>query len=659
MSTLKEFLFELSEELRFLPPKQVNEVLRHYRDKVNVEVDYGTPEEKVIATLKTPKEIAEDIYKMHGVNYLEKRKKHVAFKETCLALVYSIVLLLSIVSFIVLSIFIIKILINMFNLIIHCFSANQIIDKIISSLCVFSYFVVMMIFYIFIVDLFLIIFSTFIKNILHCFDKTRNKHYPILNFTINGWLNVKTEKPKILIKTFGITIGAFVFLGICSYFTKGYIYRSIKNINANSTEISEKFQNDNCENIEINGLNAYVVIDIDDSLLTPKIIMETEFSNSYTITVDATSKTTIINIKDSKTYDLIGILKAPTTVLKITLPKNKIIENLNLNVKYGKVITDGIDNIENLKIDTIAANISLNNSKFTNLDLSAETNDIVVKDNSIVNSNINSQSGSVTCVDTSFEQLIHNNGSSKVQMINCLISNYTLKNQSGTIYLERLNGKNINVTSRTSLNEYYDLYYDDGIFEINSTGSLKLTRAIFKTKLSVKSENSSHQVLSYVTSPIIDLNATTGQIILEKINAKYSLKQIESFDEDYQKYIQQFNNAIDDLNALVNLKVKSIRANVSFSDSMIDILTYEITSASTAIENIKSTKSDITLKDTGAKINEFYGSTINLILSSSSYNSMTSVEFYNKKESNMKVSLTKDGMSELLYENIEINKDDN
>ena len=27
----------------------------------------------------------------------------------------------------------------------------------------------------------------------------------------------------------------------------------------------------------------------------------------------------------------------------------------------------------------------------------------------------------------------------------------------------------------------------------------------------------------------------------------------------------------------------------------------------------------------------------------------------NKKESNMKVSLTKDGMSELLYENIEIN----
>ena len=191
-----------------------------------------------------------------------------------------------------------------------------------------------------------------------------------------------------------------------------------------------------------------------------------------------------------------------------------------------------------------------------------------MKDNSIVNSNINSQSGSVTCVDTSFEQLIHNNGSSKVQMINCLISNYTLKNQSGTIYLERLNGKNINVTSRTSLNEYYDLYYDDGTFEINSTGSLKLTRAIFKIKLSVKSENSSHQVLSYATSPIIDLNATTGQIILEKINAKYSLKQIESFDEDYQKYIQEFNNAIDDLNALVNLKVKSKRANVSFSDSI-------------------------------------------------------------------------------------------
>lgn len=659
MSTLKEFLFELSEELRFLPPKQVNEVLRHYRDKVNVEVDYGTPEEKVIASLKSPKEIAEDIYKMHGVDYLEKRKKHVAFKETCLALIYSLVLLLSIVSFIVLSIFIIKILINMFSLIIHCFSVGGVLDKIISSLCVFSYFIVMIIFYIFIIDLFLIIFSTFIKNILRCFDKTRNKHFPILNFTINGWLNVKTEKPKILIKTFAITIGVFVFLGICSYFTKGYIYRSMRNINAESVEISEEFQNNNYENIKITGSNAYVVLDTDDTLASPKVVIETEFSNTYTISFDEVSKTNIINIKSKKTYDLIGILNAPTTVVKITFPKDKSVTQIDLDVKYGKIIMDGIKNIETVKINTITANISLNNNIIKNLDISTETNDTVMKDNSVTNININSQSGSVTCADSSFEKLEHNNGSSKVQMINCLIDDYTLKNQSGTIYLERLTGKNINCNTKTSVNEYYDLFFDEGIFEVNSTGSLKLTRAVFKTKLYVKSENSSHQVLSYVTSPIMDLNATTGQIILEKVNAKYSLKQIESFDTDYQKYIEQFNNEIDNLAALVNLNIKSIKANVSFSDANIDTFKYEITSASTAIENIKATKSDMTIKDTGAKINEFYGSTLNLILSSSSYNSMTSVEFYNKKESEMRVSLTKDGMSELLYENIEINKGDN
>ena len=65
--TKKEFLEALVEELRYLPAKQVNEVLKHYRDKIDVEIDYGTPEEKVIENMKTPKEIAENIYKMHGV----------------------------------------------------------------------------------------------------------------------------------------------------------------------------------------------------------------------------------------------------------------------------------------------------------------------------------------------------------------------------------------------------------------------------------------------------------------------------------------------------------------------------------------------------------------------------------------------------------------
>ena len=59
LSTLKEFLYELSEELRFLPAKQVNEILKHYRDKVNVEVDYGADEEKVIS--ETTEDIQENL----------------------------------------------------------------------------------------------------------------------------------------------------------------------------------------------------------------------------------------------------------------------------------------------------------------------------------------------------------------------------------------------------------------------------------------------------------------------------------------------------------------------------------------------------------------------------------------------------------------------
>ena len=54
MNSPKEFLEALAEELRFLPAKEVNEILKHYKDRINVEIDYGTPLEKIFENLKTP-----------------------------------------------------------------------------------------------------------------------------------------------------------------------------------------------------------------------------------------------------------------------------------------------------------------------------------------------------------------------------------------------------------------------------------------------------------------------------------------------------------------------------------------------------------------------------------------------------------------------------
>ena len=65
----REFLTQLAEELKYLKPKDQNEVIKFYQQKINTAIDYGEKEEKVIASFPSPKAIAEDIYKTKGVAY--------------------------------------------------------------------------------------------------------------------------------------------------------------------------------------------------------------------------------------------------------------------------------------------------------------------------------------------------------------------------------------------------------------------------------------------------------------------------------------------------------------------------------------------------------------------------------------------------------------
>ena len=41
MGKLEEFLLELETELQYLKPKDASEVLKYYRDRINIALDYG------------------------------------------------------------------------------------------------------------------------------------------------------------------------------------------------------------------------------------------------------------------------------------------------------------------------------------------------------------------------------------------------------------------------------------------------------------------------------------------------------------------------------------------------------------------------------------------------------------------------------------------
>ena len=103
MKTIDQFLGELEEELQYLNAKDRLEVVKHYRDKINISVDYGNSIQKVLATLPTPQKIAEEVYASKGINFIEIRKKAKRRKQIFLSIINSIIILMLLAGFVTLA----------------------------------------------------------------------------------------------------------------------------------------------------------------------------------------------------------------------------------------------------------------------------------------------------------------------------------------------------------------------------------------------------------------------------------------------------------------------------------------------------------------------------------------------------------------------------
>lgn len=644
MSTLKEFLYELSEELRFLPAKQVNEILKHYRDKVNVEVDYGADEEKVISEMKSPKEIAKGIYEMHDIDYLAKRKQISKLKNIFNIIIFSFAILASMLIFIVGSIFIITIIINMFTLLGGVLKFTNTLDVVVSFIFVLYYILIVLCLYIFIIDIFLVLINSLLTKILNSIEKTRGKEPKFLHFTINGWLNKISKRKNILFKVLVGLLAVFLIFGITSYATKGRVYRSINDINSNK-EIY-KIQKD-FNNIIINGNNAYIILMVSDSLTSPQIEYEYEFSSlDYRVGEDGL----IINVGKDKTYDFLGLLKSPRSVVRVILPSNYKINDTIININYGKIVLDNFSSSGKMEIKTINASLSLNENQLDgDLSINTDSSSIIFKGNEINNLVLNQQSGSLIMSEDNITNFVQQNGSSSVKLVDEKITNYTFSNNSGTIYLERIMGSTIDYKTSTSLNELYDIYFGKGIFKVQNTASFKITRSKFSKSVEIESSGSSHQTISYMSSPQISLIGKSGQIICEYINKVYSEEQINKFDENYQQYIKHYNDLVSSRIYDTNITINSNSCNVSLNGIDAKSMEFTINKASTAIVDINIVESTFNANDTGVEMTNYYGQTLNLNLRSTEYNVHTNVEYYNDHASDIVVNLTKDGMSEIIY----------
>ena len=116
MSKINEFLTELEQELIYLKPKDAGDVLKFYRDKINIAMDYEADEDKIIASFPSPKKIAEDIYKSKGKDYLNKRKKQIKSSSKIKAILSGLLVLAMVLFVFTITVFAVSSIIQLFKL---------------------------------------------------------------------------------------------------------------------------------------------------------------------------------------------------------------------------------------------------------------------------------------------------------------------------------------------------------------------------------------------------------------------------------------------------------------------------------------------------------------------------------------------------------------
>ncbi len=637
MTTKNEFLDALAEELRYLPPKQVNEVLKHYRDKIDVEIDYGVPEEKVIENLKTPEAIAKNIYEMHGVNYLNKRKRRTKIKNFFITALCLILLISCIALLIFGSVFIWRIIINMASLIIHAFTFNSIIDTLLTGLAVSGYLLVMVIVYIYILDLFIILTNELIIKILNCYDKTRGVTYPFMEFSFTLYFNEKTKKPKFLLKVLGICACCFVLFGICSIATKGYFYRSFNDIP--NQKIEQEIMDDFSQ-ININSNQIKIELKTDNTISNPKVIYEYEFDEMH---YELNNGILSITNEDKKTYDLFNLIKSPTSKLIVYLPGSIDIDKINIDINYGDISVDNV-NLENLQINILSGTLAIVNSSINKIDSTIYTGQVVSSNNIIDEIKLTQNSGDFTSSNDQYNKFNHHNESTNVKIVKSTITDYKLNNLSGTIYLEKLSGNNFTGTSSTSVNELYDLNYVTFDYTIQNTGKLTITRSKF-TDLKVTSLVNSYQTLSYIKAEKILLKATSGLIVCENINDNYTNNQLDKLG-DYRNYGIEYNN----YNVVApDTEIISEQADVTLTNNTFSKFNFELTKASSLITDVRATSIDMKLHDVGGQFNNLYAPINNIKLTSSSLTSSSKIEYAYDLTNEMIINLDMDGKSAFYY----------
>ena len=347
------------------------------------------------------------MYSSEGIDYLEKRKKQSKQKANFKAIVSVFIILLLVSSTIVLTWFTFGSIIRVSSLV---FRLKGILEIVINTILVLSYILVLLLVYIYLLDLFHMIFNMLLENVLVPFDKNPK----FLDNSIMDYIDKFIKKPKLLGKVLSVSaLILFVFL-IIGYCTKTYFYRSFANVK--SEEVVQEIDLSTYKDIN------KILLDVDSAnILFSKgtnlsIKVSSEFERTNKIQqIDKTLKFTTDALKE---FDMFGLFSEPVPYIEITIPEQLSITCLN---KSGIIQFDNVV-LNDLTLTANSGNVIIYESVFNDLNLLIQKGGINITNCSFNNASIESRAGSVLLENNKCNDLKYINGAAKVNINNTVLN---------------------------------------------------------------------------------------------------------------------------------------------------------------------------------------------------------------------------------------------
>lgn len=504
--TIREYLIELEEELKFLPKNKRESTLIVYREKINNLIDLGEDEEKIVSELPLPKDIAESQYSSEGIDYLEKRKKISKRKATTKAIISSLIIIMLVSATVVLSWFIFGSIIRIVDLI---FKVKGILEIVINTCLVLSYILVLLLVYIYLLDLLHMIFNMLLENVLAVF----NKNPKWLDNSVMDYITMLIKKPKIFSKMLAISAGVLLMFLVIGYFTKTYFYRSFAN--AKTEEFVDTLTLDNISTIDqfiIDVDSAHIIVTQGDEF---KLIVSSEFKRNNLLTqTDSTVKFTTDQLYE---FDMFGLFTEPVPYIEIVLPK----ELSTTYITYsGSIQMDKID-MNDLTISTITSTVVLTDSSFNNVNI-LQTKGGLQLTNCVFNDGIiETKGGNALLEKNTCNDLNYINDAAKVNINDTNLNKLTLSSNTGTVFVNKMYNKETYIETQ---NCTLDLK------QINSSNNINI-KSFYETKTTLYEATTTNLDVRMnggtFTGYYLQMNGkiqTTGTLMLSYINGSFDVE---------------------------------------------------------------------------------------------------------------------------------------